>query len=82
MEKIDEVARDPTGEPLITMFNSMKEVYGYLIENDIRSAVWNSLCYFIWKGSQVKPLGELPLGTDLRIKIVDMILENLNQIHG
>jgi len=82
MKKIDAVARDPDGEPLIIMFNSMKGVYGYLTENDVRSAVWGSLSKFIWKGSQIKSHGDLPLETDLRIQIVDLILWRLNKIHA
>lgn len=82
MDKIDEVAHDPDGEPLDTLYNSMKEVYGYLTDNDVRSAVWGSFKEFIWKGNQITQYSELPLGTDLRIQIVDMILEKLNEIHA
>ena len=82
MEKIDEVARDPNGKPLDTLFDAMKKVYGYLTAEDVRMAVWGAFRKYIWKGDQITKHGELPLENNLRIQIVDMILEEFNRIHA
>ncbi|MCH8011798.1 MAG: DUF4393 domain-containing protein [Candidatus Marinimicrobia bacterium] len=82
MDKIEEVARDPNGKPLDTLFDAMKEVYGYMTDNDVRAAVWSGFRKYIWKGDQITKHSERPLGTDLRIQIVDMIIEELNRIHA
>ena len=82
MEKIDEVARDPTGKPLDTLFDAIKKVYAYLTANDVHTAVLGAFDKHIWKGGQITKHSELPLGADLRIQIVNMILEEFNRIHA
>ncbi len=82
IERIEGITQQYNRELIKDLYDTANQVYEYLTENDINSAVTQSLSCFFGEDGKIIYIGDRELDPKLKTQIVELIIEKLDRIHA
>ena len=79
---VEEIAKDHDGSQFRKLVEKAADIYEYLDEEGIKTAVWGALGHTLWKGQKIDEFKDFPLKESQKNEIVKYALGTLTEMYS